>query len=181
MGVGMRRSVSPGFGAAALAERAIRLTRLRRPASLRPRFCSHDADLKRTRFAGLGLDGPAGARDRVVHRGGERVLEEFLGVLLMLGAGIGLAGLLLIAPRFLGRVRGQAPDAPMVSASQRYSTKFFLAGMFFVLIDLEVLLLYPWAVLLRELSGYGLVVALLFLIPVGVGVLYEWRKGALEW
>ncbi len=76
------------------------------------------------------------------------------------------------------RARG---EASVVSASQRYSTKFLLAAMFFVLLDLEVLLLYPWAVLLRELSGYGLVVALLFLIPVGVGVLYEWRKGALEW
>ncbi len=54
----MRRSVSPGFGAAALAERAIRLTRLRRPASLRPRFCSHDADLKRIRSLAWGWTGP---------------------------------------------------------------------------------------------------------------------------
>ncbi len=111
------------------------------------------------------------------------MLEEFLGVLLMLGVAISLASLLLAAPRWFSTERAPtAPSrAPGVAPGQRFSTKFFLAALFFVLLDLEVLLLYPWAVLLRELSGYGLVVALLFVIPVGVGVLYEWRKGALEW
>ena len=111
------------------------------------------------------------------------MLEEFLGVLLMLGAAIALTSLLLAAPRWFGprqapttssRVSGVAPD-------QRFSAKFTLAAMFFALLDLAVLLLYPWAALFRELPAEGIAAAVVFALPVGVGVLYAWRKGALEW
>ena len=111
------------------------------------------------------------------------MLEEFLGVLLMLGVAISLASLLLAAPRWFSTERAPtAPSrAPGVAPGQRFSTKFFLAALFFVLLDLEVLLLYPWAALFRELPAGGFVAVGVFAIPVGVGVLYGWRKGALEW
>ena len=53
--------------------------------------------------------------------------------------------------------------------------------MLFVLFDLEVVFFYPWGALFRELGFYGLVVMAVFTVPLVVGLVYEWRKGALEW
>ena len=118
--------------------------------------------------------------------------EEFLGVLLMLGAAAVLAVLLLAASLRFGTkwepTARQDPgtedsgiEASGIAPDQRFSNRFFLAAMFFALIDLAVLLLYPWAALLRELPSEGVVSAGVFALPVAVGVLYGWRKGALRW
>jgi NADH-quinone oxidoreductase subunit A len=53
--------------------------------------------------------------------------------------------------------------------------------MLFVLFDLEAVFFYPWGALFRELGMYGLVAMSIFTVPLVIGLLYEWRKGALEW
>ena len=70
---------------------------------------------------------------------------------------------------------------PIGSARQRFSVKFYIVAMLFILFDIEVAFLYPWAVLFRELGVFGLVEMALFVIVLLVGLMYAWRKGALEW
>ena len=66
-------------------------------------------------------------------------------------------------------------------AFRRLSVRFYMPAILFILFDVEVVFLYPWAVLFRELGMFGFVEMLTFLLVLGVGLMYAWRKGALEW
>jgi len=59
--------------------------------------------------------------------------------------------------------------------------RFYMTAILFILFDVEVVFLYPWAVSFRELGMFGFVEMLTFLLVLGIGLLYAWRKGALEW
>ena len=117
------------------------------------------------------------------------MLAEFVGVLLILLVAGVVAGALVVIHRRLGPRREfdekQEPfecgESQIVSPRQRFSVKFYLVAMLFVLFDLEVVFFYPWAALFRELGTYGLAAMGLFTVPLVVGLVYEWRKGALEW
>ena len=67
------------------------------------------------------------------------------------------------------------------TARERFSVRFYLVAMLFILFDIEVVFLYPWARLLRELGVVGFVEMALFVVVLLVGLIYAWRKGALEW
>jgi NADH-quinone oxidoreductase subunit A len=73
---------------------------------------------------------------------------------------------------------GMTPIGPAV---RRLPVKFYLIGVLFILFDIEVIFFMPWAVIFRELGVYGLAVMGLFLFILTVGLVYEWKKGALEW
>ncbi|MBS1262402.1 MAG: NAD(P)H-quinone oxidoreductase subunit 3 [Calditrichaeota bacterium] len=64
---------------------------------------------------------------------------------------------------------------------QRFSVKFYLVAVLFLIFDLEVVFMYPWAVNVRTLGWFGFVTMTIFLVLLTVGLLYEWKKGALEW
>src|ERR1700720_4673852 len=66
-------------------------------------------------------------------------------------------------------------------AKQRFTVSFYLTAMLFILFDIEIVFLYPLAVILHELSWFGFVEFLGFLVVLGVAYVYIWRKGALEW
>lgn len=68
-----------------------------------------------------------------------------------------------------------------VNNRRRISVKFYLVAILFVMFDLETVLLYPWAVVYRELGWFGYAELLVFLVSVVVGLAYAWRKGGLEW
>jgi NADH-quinone oxidoreductase subunit A len=72
-------------------------------------------------------------------------------------------------------------NPPSGSAFGRFSVRFYLTAILFILFDVEVVFLYPWAVLFRDLGMFGFVEMLTFLLVLGIGLLYAWRKGALEW
>ncbi len=63
----------------------------------------------------------------------------------------------------------------------RQSVKFYLTAILFVVFDIEAVFLYPWASMFRELGWFGFVEMLLFLLILGVTLVYAWKKGALEW
>ena len=71
--------------------------------------------------------------------------------------------------------------APTGDARDRFSVKFYLVGMIFILLDIEAVFLYPWAVVYRKLMMFGFVEMLLFVALVLVGYIYVWKKGALDW
>lgn len=72
-------------------------------------------------------------------------------------------------------------NPPTGSAFRRFSVRFYMTAILFILFDVEVVFLYPWAIIFRDLGLFGFVEMLTFLLVLGIGLLYAWRKGALEW
>ena len=70
---------------------------------------------------------------------------------------------------------------PLTDARDRYSIRYYLIAMLFVIFEVETIFLYPWAVALDRLALFGLIEMLVFLFILVVGYAYAWRKGALEW
>ena len=66
-------------------------------------------------------------------------------------------------------------------ARERFSVRFYLVAILFIVFDLEIAFLFPWAVVLRDIGYFGFVAMLVFLAILVVGFIYEWKKGALEW
>jgi NADH-quinone oxidoreductase subunit A len=71
--------------------------------------------------------------------------------------------------------------APVGSARERFSVKFYLVGMIFILFDIEAVFLYPWVVVYRELKMFGFFEMLIFVAVVLIGFFYVYKKGALDW
>ncbi len=117
------------------------------------------------------------------------MLPEFLGVLLITVVGLLVASLMVVAPKLLGPKREfpekQEPfecgEKQIVSPKQRFSVKFYLVAILFVIFDLEAVFFYPWGALFRDLGWFGFGAMSVFAIPLVIGLVYEWRKGALEW
>ena len=70
---------------------------------------------------------------------------------------------------------------PVGDSRERFSVKFYLVGMLFILFDVEAVFLYPWAVLLRELKMFGFIEMMVYVGIVLVGLWYVWKKGVLDW
>ena len=70
---------------------------------------------------------------------------------------------------------------PVGSARERFSIKFYIIAMLFILFDIEAVFLYPWAVLFKRLGMFGLIEMGVFIVILFVGYIYVWKKGALEW
>jgi NADH-quinone oxidoreductase subunit A len=75
----------------------------------------------------------------------------------------------------------ESGNAPRGDARIRFPVRFYLIAMLFLIFDLEVVFLYPWAIYLRELGMFGLVQMGIFLLVLTVGYFYVWKKGALDW
>ena len=115
--------------------------------------------------------------------------EVYFPVLVQAVIAMALAAGLLTVSYLLGkRVRNRVKDMPYESgivptgdARQRFSVKFYLVGMLFILFDIEAIFLYPWVVVYRELKLAGFVEMLVFVILILSGFFYIWKKGALDW
>lgn len=70
---------------------------------------------------------------------------------------------------------------PIGPAMRRLPVKYYLIGVLFILFDIEVIFFLPWAVVFRDMGFYGLAVMGLFVLILTIGLIYEWKKGALEW
>jgi NADH-quinone oxidoreductase subunit A len=91
----------------------------------------------------------------------------------------------LLGPRTSGNPVKLDPfecgNPPSGSAWGRFTIKFYMTAILFILFDVEVVFLYPWAVLFRDLGLFGFVEMLVFVTILGIGLLFAWKKGALEW
>jgi NADH-quinone oxidoreductase subunit A len=91
---------------------------------------------------------------------------------------------MLLGPRRPNPIKSEAFECgnpPTGSAWGRFSVRFYLTALLFLIFDVEVIFLYPWAVELRYLGMFGFVEALIFIAILGVGLLYAWQRGALDW
>ena len=115
--------------------------------------------------------------------------ESFLPILVVLGVAAGMAATVLLlnwllAPRLRTRRKLEVYESgvPMVDAShKRISIKFFVIAMVFILFDVEIAFLYPWALVFRSVGWPLFVEMLAFLGVLGVGYAYIWKKGAFDW
>lgn len=116
-------------------------------------------------------------------------MDGWLGVLIMIGLGVGFAVAMIALSSVLGpkhptpeKLAPYECGMPAVGdARERHSVKFYLVAMVFLLFDIEVAFLYPWAVALRDLGWTGFVQILTFFLLLTVGFIYIWRKGVLDW
>jgi len=100
-----------------------------------------------------------------------------------------IVGVMVTINRFLGprrpsKVKGEAFECgnpPSGSAWQRFSVRFYLTALIFLVVDVEIVFLYPWAVELRQLGMIGFFEVLVFIVILGVGLAYAWQRGALDW
>jgi NADH-quinone oxidoreductase subunit A len=116
-------------------------------------------------------------------------LDQYLPVLLFILVGVGVG----IAPQILGFLLGpQRPDAQKNSpyecgfeafedARMKFDVRYYLVAILFILFDLEIAFLFPWAVSLKEIGATGFWAMMVFLSILVVGFIYEWKKGALDW
>lgn len=84
-------------------------------------------------------------------------------------------------PTFRKNAAYESGMKPIGPALRRMPVKFYLIAVLFILFDIEVIFFLPWAVVFRDLGFYGLAVMGLFVFILTVGLVYEWKKGALEW
>ena len=116
-------------------------------------------------------------------------MDGWLGVVIMIVLGVGFAGVMIGLSLLLGP-KNPTPEKlapyecgmPAVGdARERHSVKFYLVAMIFLLFDIEIAFLYPWAVALRDLGWAGFVQLVTFFLILSVGYVYVWRKGVLDW
>ena len=117
------------------------------------------------------------------------MLADYLPILLFIVIGIGFGTMPILAGFVLGP---QRPDAeklspyecgfePFDDAHMKFDVRFYLVAILFIIFDLEIAFLFPWAVVLNDIGVFGLLAMFLFLAILVVGFIYEWKKGALEW
>jgi NADH-quinone oxidoreductase subunit A len=117
------------------------------------------------------------------------MLEQYFPILLFIAVGLGLGGLMLAVGSL---VAPSKPDPSKLSpyecgfeafedARMKFDVRYYLVAILFILFDLEIAFLFPWAVTLNEIGSFGFWSMMIFLLILIVGFVYEWMKGALEW
>ena len=117
------------------------------------------------------------------------MLENYFPVLLFIIVGLAIG----VVPLLLGRILApNRPDAAKLSpyecgfeafedARMKFDVRYYLVAILFILFDLEIAFLFPWAIVLKEIGMFGFVSMMIFLSILVFGFIYEWKKGALEW
>ncbi|MEK9652186.1 MAG: NADH-quinone oxidoreductase subunit A [Betaproteobacteria bacterium] len=121
------------------------------------------------------------------------MLLEYFPILLFIMIGVALGVGLPIIGAVLSRVlRSHRPDEEKLSpyecgfeafedARVKFDVRYYLVAILFIIFDLEIAFLFPWAVALEDIGLYGFIAMMVFLFLLVVGFIYEWKKGALEW
>jgi len=119
----------------------------------------------------------------------DSLLSEYLPILIFLAIAVGIAAAAVIASLIIAR---QKPDSEKLSAYEcgfeaftdsrgKFDVRFYLVSILFIIFDLEVAFLFPWAISLGGIGMFGFWSMVIFLGVLTVGFVYEWKKGALEW
>ncbi len=119
----------------------------------------------------------------------ENLLVQYFPILIFIGIAVGLAVVMVVASLVLAR---QKPDTAKLSAYEcgfeafedariKFDVRFYLVAILFIIFDLEVAFLFPWAISLGEIGMVGFWSMVVFLGILTIGFIYEWKKGALEW
>lgn len=119
----------------------------------------------------------------------ENYFVRYVPLLLHLLVAAGLACVIVVLSTLVGQHKKnkvkmspyECGMPPQGDARSRFSVKFYLVGMLFILFDVEAVFLYPWAILLKELKMFGFWEMLIYILIVLAGLFYIWKKGVLDW
>lgn len=117
---------------------------------------------------------------------------SYFPILIFLGIATALALIMTIAPMIVSKLLGRKGDVEKLSpyecgfeaftdARAKFDVRFYLVAILFIIFDLEVAFLFPWAISLGEVGKFGFWSMMAFLAVLTIGFIYEWKKGALEW
>jgi len=114
---------------------------------------------------------------------------DYLPLLLHFAIALGIAGAIVTLSYFIGQHKPNRAKVspyecgvqPIGDAKSRFSVKFYMVAMLFILFDVEAVFLYPWAVMLRELKMFGFWEMFVYILIFLVGLFYVWKKGVLDW
>ncbi|RLA86110.1 MAG: NADH-quinone oxidoreductase subunit A [Deltaproteobacteria bacterium] len=117
------------------------------------------------------------------------MLNQYIGIVFMGGLAVLVAGVILVfshllGPRRVDPVKASPYECGVLTIGPTHETipiKYYIVAMLFLVFDLEVVYLYPWATVFRDLGGFAFVEMLVFVFILLMGLIYVWRKGALEW
>ncbi|MBI5464714.1 MAG: NADH-quinone oxidoreductase subunit A [Ignavibacteriales bacterium] len=117
------------------------------------------------------------------------MIESYIPIFIMIVGAMGFAVVMGKMNEFVGPKRPseeklstyESGMEPVRSARERFSVKFYMVAMLFIVFDIEVVFLYPWAVSYKLLGTPGFITMFVFIAVLLVGYFYVWRKGALEW
>ena len=117
------------------------------------------------------------------------MLDPYLGILILGLVGVLNAAAMMGISHLVGSRRPTPVKAspyesgipPLGGTRERFSVNFYIVAMLFIVLDIETLFLIPWAAIFRELGMVGFIEITAFLVVLGVGLVYAWKKGALEW
>ncbi len=117
------------------------------------------------------------------------MLENYLPILIFLVVSLGLGCVLFVIGYFLGPNRPDSEKespyecgfAAFEDARMQFDVRYYLVAILFIIFDLEIAFLFPWAVALESIGMAGFWAMMIFLAVLVVGFIYEWRRGALEW
>ncbi len=119
----------------------------------------------------------------------QEIVAQYFPILIFLGVAIALATVMVVLPILVSPHKKDSEKLssyecgfePFGDARGRFDVRFYLVAILFIIFDLEVAFLFPWAVSLREIGEFGFWSMMVFLGILTIGFIYEWRKGALEW
>jgi NADH-quinone oxidoreductase subunit A len=117
------------------------------------------------------------------------MLGNYLPVLIFIAVGLVMGAMLIMLGSVLGPHR---PDSEKLSpyecgfeafedSRMKFDVRYYLVAILFIIFDLEIAFLFPWAVVLHQIGLYGFIAMVVFLGVLTIGFVYEWRRGALEW
>jgi len=117
------------------------------------------------------------------------MLADYFSILVFLGVGVGMGCALLLAGGILGPRNADSEKLSpyecgfeaFEDSRMQFDVRFYLVAILFIIFDLEIAFLFPWAVVLDQIGVVGLVAMAVFLLVLVIGFVYEWKKGALEW
>ncbi len=116
-------------------------------------------------------------------------LNQYIPVILMIAAAAGVAAAMtalaeILGPKVVFREKMEpfeCGENQIVSPKLRFSVRFYLIAMLFVIFDIEAVFLFPWSVVFQSLGMFGFIEMMVFIFLLAVGLVYVWKKGALEW
>ncbi len=118
------------------------------------------------------------------------MLTQYLPILILIIIAVALPLVFIVLSSLIGRTKQRSAEKlspyecgvpPAGDTRERFSVRYYIIAMLFIVFDIEVIFLYPWGVLFMELGVGGLVEMFIFIAVLVIGLIYAWKKGALEW
>ena len=117
------------------------------------------------------------------------MLDSYVPILILLGVSLANAVGMVVLSHLVSPFRPtpvklepyESGMTPLGDTRERFSVKFYMVAILFIVFDLETIFLLSWGVVMRALGWQGFVAAMIFIVVLTVGMIYEWKKGALEW